>query len=157
MKYSKETAQAIADALATGDHTIAQVCATVGISESTFFKWKVEKSEFSESLKKAETARLAALGQLARAGLALLLTTQEVEEVTTDFGLDKEGKPHQRSRKVTKRKILPHATAVVFALKNLDSDNFKDKHEVEHSGEMAMTWNETRTYAQPAPADGTHP
>lgn len=146
MKYSKQLGRDISDAFATGEHKVADVCKQFSISESTFYKWKAENSEFSELLKKAEASRLASFATMARSGLAKLLDVHEVEETTTEY-VDKEGQPKIKSRKVTTRKFMPNATAVIFALKNLDPENFKDKHEVEHSGGVAMTWNETRTYA----------
>lgn len=157
MKYSKQKARDIADMFATAQHSVADVCAKFEIVESTFFKWKAENSEFSELLKKAEGLRREALGEMARSGLALLLTKQEVEETTTELvdSKDEKGnsKPKIKSRKVTKRVVMPSATAVIFALKNLDSENFKDKQEMEHTGGVALTWQETRTYA--APTDGS--
>jgi transposase-like protein len=145
VKYSATLVERISELFATGEHTIADVCTQVGITESTFFKWKTEKSEFSESLKRAESTRLAAFAQMARSGLAKLLDVHEVEETTTEY-VDKGGKPVVKSKKVTKRKFMPSAVAVIFALKNLDSENFKDKQEVEHKGEVGVNWHETRTY-----------
>jgi transposase-like protein len=157
MKYSKEKAAAICELFATGEHKIADVCKATGITESTFHKWKAEKSEFSESLKKAEASRLAQFATLARSGLAKLLDVYEVEETTTEYvdskGEDGKSKPKIKGRKVTVRKFMPNATAVIFALKNLDSENFKDKQEMEHTGGLAMTWNETRTYGEPNDSD----
>ncbi|MDO7846471.1 hypothetical protein Q5H92_08890 [Hymenobacter sp. M29] len=156
MKYSLKKARAIADAFATAEHKVADVCKQFEISESTFYAWKADNPEFSELLKKAEELRRQALGEMARSGLALLLGKQEVEETTIEFIPDKKDKAKRtvKLQKVTKRVVMPNATAVIFALKNLDADNFKDKHEVEHSGEMGVTWNETKTYA--APADDSH-
>lgn len=133
MKYSTALAEKICAVLATGEHTIADVCKQVGITESTFYKWKLEKSEFSEALKKAEAQRLAAFKNMARSGLAKLLDVHEVEETTTEY-VDKAGKPIIKSRKVTKRVFMPNATAVIFALKNLDPESFKDRQQVEHTG-----------------------
>jgi transposase-like protein len=145
VKYTKKLAEEIYALVASGDLRIVDVCKQVGISEDTFYEWKKTKSEFSESLKRAEDSRKAAFKQLARSGLAKLLDVYEVEETTTEY-VDKGGKPAVKSKKVTKRIFMPSATAVIFTLKNLDSDNFKDKQEVEHKGEVGVNWHETRTY-----------
>jgi transposase-like protein len=134
MKYSADLTARLCALLSTGEHTVADVCQQVGITESTFYKWKLEKSEFSEVLKKAEAQRLAAFKRMARSGLAKLLEVHEVEETTTEY-VDKAGKPLIKSRKVTKRVFMPNATAVIFALKNLDPENFKDRQQVEHTGQ----------------------
>jgi transposase-like protein len=145
VKYSKELSERICELFASGETTVADVCKAVGISQAVYFKWKAEKVEFLEALKKAEKLRLDAFRNMARSGLAALLVVQELEETTTEY-VDKEGKPTVKSRKVTKRKVMPSATAVIFALKNLDSENFKDKQVVQHEGEMGFVWQETKTF-----------
>ncbi len=55
MKYSKETTEKICANLEAG-YTQANAAILAGISEETFYKWKNEKPEFSESLKKALAA-----------------------------------------------------------------------------------------------------
>jgi len=135
MKYTPDIVEAICQKLATGDHRIADVCQQVGISEQTFYRWKEEKGEFCEALKKAETDRLAAFVVMARSGLAKLLDVYEYEETTTEYidGKDKNGNsvPKIKSRKVTKKRIMPNATAVIFALKNREPEEWKDKRELE--------------------------
>jgi transposase-like protein len=133
MKYSADLTARICALLSTGEHTIADVCQQVGITESTFYKWKLEKSEFSESLKKAEQARLAAFATMARSGLAKLLDVYEVEETTTEY-VEKDGKPKIKSRKVTRRTIMPNPTAILFTLKNREPAQWQDKQQHELTG-----------------------
>lgn len=128
MKYSPEIVKQICELVATGDHIIKDICKQVGISEAIYYVWKEEKLEFLELLKKAEAERLQAFKNMARSGLAKLLDVYEFEEVTTEF-IDQKGKPKVKSRKVTKKVIMPNATAVIFALTNQDSENFKHKAE----------------------------
>ncbi|OUJ65901.1 terminase small subunit-like protein, partial [Hymenobacter crusticola] len=125
MKYSPEIVETICHKLATGDHRISDVCQQVGITEQTFYRWKEEKSEFSEALKKAEQDRLAAFATMARSGLAKLLDVYEYEEVTTEY-TDQGGEPVIKSRKVTTKRVMPNATAVIFALKNREPEEWKD-------------------------------
>lgn len=44
-------------------------------------------------------------------------------------------------------------TGAIFALKNM---GWKDKQETEHSGEMALTWNEVKTYGSNSKTDPGH-
>ncbi|MDD2496476.1 MAG: helix-turn-helix domain containing protein [Tissierellia bacterium] len=55
-KYSEELLNKICDLIKKGlSNKDAAIC--MGISESTFYQWQIEKPEFSESLKKAEMER----------------------------------------------------------------------------------------------------
>lgn len=55
-KYSEELLNKICDLIKKGlSNKDAVIC--MGISESTFYQWQIEKPEFSESLKKAEMER----------------------------------------------------------------------------------------------------
>ena len=57
-KYSKSIVRKIVSLIKTDSYTIAELCKMVGISEDTYHVWKKTKSEFSESIKKAEDARM---------------------------------------------------------------------------------------------------
>lgn len=139
MKYIPEVVDKICDLLSSGDYTIKDVCRQVGINEDTYHTWKKEKPDFSEAIKKAEIARLDSFAKMAKSGLAKLLDVYEYEEVTTEYvdskGKDDNGnevsKPKIKSRKVVKKFIMPNPTAVIFALKNRDPDNWADKQEVD--------------------------
>lgn len=130
MKYSKKLADRICELVATGDHTVEDVCKQVGISESIFYKWKSEKLEFLESLKKAQDTRLDSFAKMAKSGLAKLLDIYEFEEVTTEWVEGKDGKPKIKFQKKVKKAIMPNAAAVIFTLTNRDPENWKNKQEV---------------------------
>lgn len=132
MKYTKDLVERICAEFATGEHSVADVCKKVGLAESTFYKWKEEKSEFSESLKKAEELRLSAFKRMARSGLAKMLDVYDYDEMSRSYSVDKKGNRRVRFEKATRRQVMPNATAVIFALKNLDAENFKEKQEVEN-------------------------
>jgi ACT domain-containing protein len=140
VKYSKDLVERICTLFATGEHSVADVCKQVGLAESTFYKWKEEKSEFSESLKKAEDLRLSAFKRMARSGLAKMLDVYDYDEMSRSYSVDKKGNRRIRFEKATRRKVMPNATAVIFALKNLDPENFKEKQEIEsHNKVEVMT------------------
>jgi transposase-like protein len=134
MKYTKDLVERICELFATGEHSVASVCTQVGISEAVFYRWKNDKVEFVESLKKAEALRLSAFKQMARSGLAKLLDVYEYDEMSRSYSVDKHGKRRVKFEKATRRKVMPNATAVIFALKNLDAENFQDKQAHEITG-----------------------
>jgi transposase-like protein len=136
MKYSATLTARICTLLATGEHTIADVCKQVGISEETFYSWKREKPEFSEALKKVEEQRLEAYRRMALSGLAKTLDVYEYEEVTTEYADDGKGKPKVKSRKVTKKKVMPNVAAIIYTLNNRDPHNWQQRKHVELSGQV---------------------
>ena len=58
MKYNKEMVEKIVKLLEAGNYN-ETACEYVGISEDTFYRWIKEKSEFSESVKKAKAKAVA--------------------------------------------------------------------------------------------------
>jgi len=136
-KYSKKRVDKICQLIESDDFIIAEICKQVGISVATFFYWKETYPEFLECIKKAEENRLELFRQSARSGLLTLLRGKEFEEVITAYvesKPDKEGnsKPKIKSQRKIKKFILPNPTSVIFALKNLDGDNFADV--LKHAG-----------------------
>lgn len=139
MKYGPAIIKKITTLIESGDYTIKEICTNVGITKETFYDWKHNKPDFSDLLKKAEDNRLEVFRQAARNGLLVLLQGKEFEEVTTEY---KEGKPDasgQTKPKITSQKkvkkfIAPNPTSVIFALKNLDDQNFMDMIRQEVTG-----------------------
>lgn len=125
MKYTQEIADKICEQFATGDYTIQDVCQQVDISRKTFYSWKTEHPEFATAIKEANTRRLEQTKHAARSGLLTLLQGKEYDEVTEEWA-GPEGSQVLKARKVTRKLILPNPTAVIFTLKNLDSENFRD-------------------------------
>jgi hypothetical protein len=101
------------------------------VVESTLNLWKLEYPEFSESLKKGKTLADANVGQrLYERALGFEHDSEEIKVVS----MGKEGSAIER---VPIRKIYPPDTvAAIFWLKNRQSSKWRDKQEVEHSGEV---------------------
>lgn len=146
--YREELVQEILTLYTTGEYTVRQLCKTVGITATTFYAWQEAHPDFSERLKQARKAQLARLTDLARTGLATLLQVTEVEETTTEYTYDKEGlNKTLRAKRVTKRKVMPNVTAVMYQLNNLDSDNYRHKdarrdEEEENEGRVIVSVRE---------------
>lgn len=131
-KYGKEIVQKILKYYVTGEYTNSQICEMVGISEETFYAWKKGKPEFSESLKKAYDEKYARIAGMAIGGLKKLLGGHRYEEVIKELKKTEDGDEMVEVKRTTKE-VMPNATAVIFALKNKDSDNFKDKQQIDHT------------------------
>ena len=131
-KYNEKMVKRITDLIESDDYTVSEICKRVGIGESTYYEWQADenKTEFAEAIKKAQEKRLEVFRMAARRGLRMLLEGKEWEETTTEGMLKKEA-DGKESFKTTKAKrvkkfIMPNAVSVIFALKNLDPDNFAD-------------------------------
>lgn len=139
MKYGKKIVNQITKLIESDDYTISEICLRVGISEATYYLWQAEKIEFLEAIKKAQEKRLEVFRQAARSGLLVLLNGKEFEEITTEYiegKPDAQGnsKPKIKGIKKVKKFIAPNPTSVIFALKNLDDDNFMDMLRQEVTG-----------------------
>lgn len=140
MKYSKKRACQICELIATGNHTIVEICKKVNINQDTFFEWRNTKSEFSELIKKADEQYLDSIKIKARSGLAVLLEKHEFEETKVEYveskpGKDGEpGKPKIKSQTRTKKVIMPNITAIIYTLNNADQENFKQRQIIAHTG-----------------------
>jgi hypothetical protein len=135
MKYGKKIVDKICALIESDDYSIDEVCKMVGINTWTFYEWKKKDKSFVKRIEEADEKRLNLFKKSARSGLLTLLNGKEYEEVTTEYVDKKVGKnndgtdayaPRIKSMKKTKKFILPNPTSVIFALKNLDPDNFKD-------------------------------
>ncbi len=133
-KYNKKTVKAITDLIKKDTYTIAEICASVGISESCFYNWQSEHGEFGEAITQARIDANMRFVKMARKSLAMKLEGYEVEETKTVYGNDITGKPKIKEKQVIKKHFQPDTQAIVFALTNLDGDNWKNKQTNELTG-----------------------
>lgn len=120
----------ICDSLANGD-TQRLACKKAGISEDTFAEWQRKYPDFAESVKRAkdtyeEWERNGILAD-AKKSLKVLICGQEYDEVKTEYKSDANGQPVIKSQVRTTKKILPNATAVIFALCNRDPEHWQNR------------------------------
>lgn len=107
-----------------------QIAHNLGIHPSTLYEYKNKYPEFSEALKKGKEVidRQVENALLKRAlGYNYIETTREADEDGT-LSITKE---------VTKE-VQPDTTAQIFWLKNRKPKAWRDKQEIEHSGETNM-------------------
>ena len=105
-----------------------QLIKHLDIASSTFYKWKNEKSEFSELLKNSKEKLVNELQK----GLFKTALGYEYTETTKETKTLTNGDTIIIEKEVTKHSS-PNVTALVFALSNLDPKNFKrqDKPTIE--------------------------
>lgn len=111
-----------------GDSNIL-ACKKVGISKSTFYEWLESYPDFSDSLKKARKEFRETIVQTLEQSLWKRAAGYEVEEVKNEYRTLKDGgKVLVKSSKTTKH-FPPDTGALIFALTNLDPENWKNKQD----------------------------
>ncbi len=142
------------------DWTLEHIASELGIAKSTIMLYKKEYSDLSDLLKKAEKAKPRYIAIKAEAALRDKLQDREVEEVHQEQWVDKNGVVSKKHIKKIKKIIPADTTAIIFALKNTDSERWNDRNQIELSGKVGMpnpyeglTTEELRRLAN-APDDG---
>ena len=111
-----------------GDSNIL-ACKKVGISKETFYTWINDKPDFSDSLKKARKEFRETIVQTLEQSLWKRAAGYEVEEVKNEYRTLKDGsKVLVKSSKITKH-FPPDTGALIFALTNLDLENWKNRQD----------------------------
>lgn len=137
-KYSKIIVDKICSLIREDSYTIAEICEQVGISEAIYFKWKNEKVEFFESIKKAEEARLQFFLAEAKKSLLKKIQGYDIEETKTvylkpnkdDVVVDDESgkkKLKVKEQTVIKKHVQADTAAIIFTLTNGDPENWKNR------------------------------
>ena len=140
-KYNPECVAKIIEAIENGD-TMEVAAARGGINVATLYEWQATKAEFAEQVKKARATYdewcLAGILQDAKRSLKVLICGQEYEEVKTEYESDPKNPSAPRIRKQTRttKKILPNATAVIFALCNRDPEHWQNRVTNELDGKV---------------------
>ena len=111
-----------------GDSNIL-ACKKVGISKSTFYEWLESYPDFSASLKKARKEFRETIVQTLEQSLWKRAAGYEIEESKNEYRTLKDGsKVLVKSSKITKH-FPPDTGALIFALTNLDPENWKNKQD----------------------------
>jgi len=137
---------------ATGEYTIASCCAEYGIaSESTWAKWCEEIEEIADLYKSAKDAieelerqkdreQRLRIRKTALDKLELMVTGYEIDLVEQEVvpeAKDQEGKLIPRrilKTKIRTMHIKPNPMLIMYALNNLDGDNFVRNPEPHQAG-----------------------
>lgn len=127
--YKPEYAQQ-AEKLALLGATDMQMADFFGVSSSTFYLWRNTHPEFSESLKTGKDELDTRVEQ------SLYHRAMGFEREAVKIHVTKSGEVV----KVPYREIVPpDTTACIFWLKNRKKEDWRDKQEHEHKGEVGLT------------------
>ena len=100
-----------------------QIAHNIGISRETLYQWKRKYSDIADTLKNnKEIADIAVENALYKRaiGYSYTETTKEDDKVT----------------KTVEKEVVPDTTAQIFWLKNRQPERWRDKQEVQNTGNM---------------------
>ncbi|WP_278681528.1 transposase [Paraclostridium bifermentans] len=105
--------------------TDEQIAKNLGISKDSFYKYKKQYSDFSDSLKKGKEI----IDYEVENALLKRALGYEYDEVTFEHG--------EETKRVTKQ-VAPDTTAQIFWLKNRKPDKWRDKQVVESNNTIEV-------------------
>ena len=117
------------EAWARNGLTDEQIAKNLGIGKTTFYKYLSEHNELSELLKKSkEVVDIQVENALLKRALGY-----KYDEVTKELNEDT---GELEVTKVVTKEVQPDTTAQIFWLKNRKPEDWRDRKEVEHSGNI---------------------
>jgi len=112
-------------------HTDREIYDALGVSAETFYKHKREQPELSDALKQTK--------EIADNQVQDSLWKRANGYDTTEEKVTYDGDGCVIKREKTTKHIPPDPTSCIFWLKNRRPQEWRDKQEVEHSGEVEQT------------------
>jgi len=103
-----------------------------GVSQKTINTWKKQFPEFLQSLKSGKGVADAEVAS----SLYKRATGYEFDEIEI------RGTDEKKTIRKTKKHIAPDTVAAIFWLKNRQKGKWRDKNEIEHSGNVSKTISE---------------
>ncbi len=123
--------------------TDKQIAHNIGITEQTLNNWKKRFPSLFESLKRGKEV----IDRQVENALLKRALGYEYEEVKQIVEKDEMGKDRKRVEKI-KKVVLPDTTAQIFWLKNRKPEQWRDKHNIDHSGTMEVKSDEAEKYEE---------
>lgn len=113
--------------------TDEQIAANAGITAKTLYEWKKQYGEICEALKKGkEVVDIQVENALLKRALGYAY-----DEVTQELCENAQtGKTELKVTKKVTKEVVPDTTAQIFWLKNRRPDRWRDKQDIEHSGQI---------------------
>ena len=137
MKYGKDITDKICKLIESDSYTDYEICQNVGISNETFIKWRRDKTEFSEAIKKAHQKRLSFFAEEAKKSLLKKIqgyTIQEKKTVYSSQVIEGQAKPKIKEQTITDKHFQPDTGAIIFTLCNQEPENWKNRQTQEITG-----------------------
>jgi transcriptional regulator with XRE-family HTH domain len=134
-KWITEEGLVLLEGWARDGLTDEQIAYNVGVSRSTLNDWKKKYPDISDALKKGkEVVDLQVENALLKRALGY-----EYEEVTQESQWNEKSNKYELViTKCVKKRQAPDTTAQIFWLKNRRPDKWRDKQDVEHTGDMDL-------------------
>lgn len=108
--------------------TIQSYCRAMGISDETHSRWSKKFVEYVDAIKKANEAFSASLVLRLESTLIERATGNVTRKKTrTRMIADEDGNPVVSEKIIDEEQMPPDTTAIIFALKNIAPDKWKDK------------------------------
>lgn len=103
-----------------------QIAENAGITPSTLYEWKKKYPDISEAIKKGkEVVDIQVENALLKRALGYSHKETKTEETADGDKVT-----------VTVKEVVPDTTAQIFWLKNRRPDKWRDKQDIEHSGQI---------------------
>lgn len=149
-KYTEKLAQSVCNRIATSNDSLKTICLEINIHPSTIFDWIANFPDFAD---KYARAREAQADYLADEILEI------ADEVSRDTIITPDGIIIENKEWINRSKLRVDARKWIAS--KLKPKKYGDKLDLEHTGNVAITWNEEKTYAapsdDPAPSAETPP
>ena len=132
-KYSKDMIKACAGwvrengLIDHGGATLTDFCKEMSIDDKTYYAW-MEKSEFSEAIKKAKEAFRDSLEKGIVESLARAAKGYEYDQLTTEY-TDVNGKPKIKKQVKKNIRVEPNVAAGIFLLTNIAPGRWKNRQD----------------------------
>ena len=135
-KYGKKIIEQIVGLIKSDTYTIAEICSQVGISLSTYHRWKDEHEEFATAIEEAHEARMQFFVKEAKKSLLKKVQGYEVTEtkVVTVPTKGDPSKPTIKEQTTQKKHIQPDTAAIIFTLANGDPTRWRNRQTMEVVG-----------------------
>lgn len=131
--------------------TLSEYLLAQGIDHRTHYRWLNRYAHYANAIKKGQERYKALTLKTAEQGLKQLIAGDEEEETITKYVSNAQGQPIIAERKVRKHRTQPNTAAVIFALTNLNPDQWKNRqnNDVEikdNTNKQGMSVQEARDY-----------
>lgn len=132
-KVDKNTLENIIALFRSDTYTVVEVCRIVGISTRTFYLWQKDNQEFAQAIQDAkEELKQRIICEAKRSLLRKVKGCITIEKKTitiTSKEVDGNGHPKSQIKRyiIIEKHIPPDLTAIIFALTNLDPNNWRNK------------------------------
>ena len=142
-KYDPNTFPLLAEGLAREGLKDQDIAKKLGISKATLYNYENKYVDFLDSIKRGKGP----VDFEVENSLLKRAQGYSYEEVTKIMSLDKEGNPQLKETRVVKKEVIPDVGAQAFWLKNRKPSKWRDKHDIEHSGEIKGEQTHKITYS----------